>query len=171
MYIIGKMKKLILFFTNPIIVGILSLIGILEILFSIPSSYLNNKISLWIIVLIIGLILFALHLYKKLRILYYVKTYTSDSFGGSRTYTWKWSKTSYYTNVYGYIPTNINIQDTTKLEPNVKVYNFRHCITNKDLLQEYIMISLYDKVENSKQTNLFMQQLHNLEAHYSKQRQ
>ena len=35
---------------------------------------------------------------------------------------------------------------------------------------EYIMLSLYDKVENTKQTNLFMQQLHSLEAHYSKQR-
>ena len=33
------------------------------------------------------------------------------------------------------------------------------------------MVSLYDKVENSKQTNLFIQQLHNLEAHYSKQKQ
>lgn len=97
------MKKLILFFTNPIIGGILSLIGILEILFSIPSSYLNYRISLWIIVLVIGFIIFASYLYKKLRILYFIKTYTSDSFGGSRTYTWKWSKTIYYTNVYGYI--------------------------------------------------------------------
>ena len=33
------------------------------------------------------------------------------------------------------------------------------------------MVSLYDKVENSKQTNLFIQQLHKLEAHYSKQSQ
>lgn len=62
------MKKLILFFTNPIIGGILSLIGILEILFSIPSSYLNYRISLWIIVLVIGFIILALYLYKKLRI-------------------------------------------------------------------------------------------------------
>ncbi len=165
------MKKLILFFTNPIIGGILSLIGILEILFSIPSSYLNYRISLWIIVLVIGFIIFASYLYKKLRILYFIKTYTSDSFGGSRTYTWKWSKTTYYTNVYGYMPDHINVQDITKLDPDTKVYDFSHCITNKDLLQEYIMVSLYDKVENSKQTNLFIQQLHNLEAHYSKQRQ
>ena len=35
---------------------------------------------------------------------------------------------------------------------------------------EYIMLSLYNKVENTKQTNLFMQQLHHLEEHYSKQR-
>lgn len=67
------MKKLILFFTNPIIGGILSLIGILEILFSIPSSYLNYRISLWIIVLVIGFIILALYLYKKLRILYFIK--------------------------------------------------------------------------------------------------
>ena len=103
------MKKLILFFTNPIIGGILSLIGILEILFSIPSSYLNYRISLWIIVLVIGFIILALYLYKKLRILYFIKTYTSDSFGGSRTYTWKWSKTTSYTNVYGYMPDHINV--------------------------------------------------------------
>lgn len=149
----------------------MSLIGILEILFSIPSSYLNYRISLWIIVLVIGFIILALYLYKKLRILYFIKTYTSDSFGGSRTYTWKWSKTTYYTNVYGYMPDHINVQDITKLDPDTKVYDFSHCITNKDLLQEYIMVSLYDKVENSKQTNLFIQQLHNLEAHYSKQKQ
>ena len=59
------MKKLILFFTNPIIGGILSLIGILEILFSIPSSYLNYRISLWIIVLVIGFIIFVIGSYEK----------------------------------------------------------------------------------------------------------
>ena len=69
------------------------------------------------------------------------------------------------------MPDHINVQDITKLDPDTKVYDFSHCITNKDLLQEYIMVSLYDKVENSKQTNLFIQQLHNLEAHYSKQKQ
>ena len=29
---------------------------------------------------------------------------------------------------------------------------------------------LYNKVENTQQTNLFVLQMHNLEAHYSKQR-
>ena len=111
------------------------------------------------------------HIYIKSYEFYIFKTYTSDSFGGSRTYTWKWSKTTYYTNVYGYMPDHINVQDITKLDPDTKVYDFSHCITNKDLLQEYIMVSLYDKVENSKQTNLFIQQLHKLEAHYSKQSQ
>lgn len=32
------------------------------------------------------------------------------------------------------------------------------------------MLSLYDKVENTKQTNLFVCQMHELEVHYSKQR-
>ena len=45
------MKKLLLFFSKPIVGGILSLIGLLEILFSIPSSYITYAIPLWIIVL------------------------------------------------------------------------------------------------------------------------
>lgn len=61
--------------------------------------------------------------------------------------------------------------ETTKLNPNIRVIDcFHHYIDNKDLLQAYIMLSLYDKVENTKQTNLFMLQLHRLEEHYSKQR-
>lgn len=35
------MKKLLLFFSKPIVGGILSLIGLLEILFNIPSSYIT----------------------------------------------------------------------------------------------------------------------------------
>ena len=68
------------------------------------------------------------------------------------------------------MPIYINVQETTTLDPKIKVYDCSHCINIKDLLQEYIMISLYDKVENTKQTNLFVAQLHALEAHYSKQR-
>ena len=51
------MRNFLLFFTKPVIGGALSLIGLLEILFSIPSSYLNYQISLWIIVLVIGIII------------------------------------------------------------------------------------------------------------------
>lgn len=86
-------------------------------------------------------------------------------------YKWCWVKTSSYISVYGYFPDRIDVMETTKLNPNVPVIDCaHHYINNKDLLQEYIMLSLYDKVENTKQTNLFMQQLHNLEDHYSKQR-
>ena len=61
--------------------------------------------------------------------------------------------------------------EPTKLNPNAEVIDFaHHYIDNKDLLQEYIMLSLYNKVENTQQTNLFVLQMHNLEAHYSKQR-
>lgn len=81
-------------------------------------------------------------------------------------YKWRWIKTSFYTNVYGYFPDRIDVMETTKLNPNIPVIDCgHHYIQNKDLLQEYIMLSLYDKVENTKQTNLFMQQLHSLEAH------
>lgn len=99
------------------------------------------------------------------------KTYTSDSFGGSYMYKWHWVRSSFYTNVYGYFPDRIDVMETTKLNPNIPVIDcVHHYIENKDLLQEYIMLSLYNKVENTKQTNLFMQQLHHLEEHYSKQR-
>lgn len=164
------MKKFLLFFTNPIVGGALSLIGLLEILFSIPSSYFTYKISLWIIILIVGVIILFRYFWKRIKILYYIKTYTSDSFGGSHVYKWRWVKTSSFTNVYGYFPVCIDAMETAKLNPNIPVYDYSHYIENKDLLQEYIMFSLYDKVENTKQTNLFMQQLHSLEAHCAKQR-
>ena len=51
------MRSFLLFFTKPVIGGALSLIGLLEILFSIPSSYLTYQISLWIIVLVVGIII------------------------------------------------------------------------------------------------------------------
>jgi len=165
------MKKILLFFTNPIVGGALSLIGLLEILLSIPSSYFTYQISLWIIVLVVGSILLLHYFWKRIKILYYIKTYTSGSFGGSHVYKWCWVKTPFYTNVYGYFPDRIDVMETTKLNPNIPVIDCGlHYIENKVLLQEYIMLSLYDKVENTKQTNLFMQQLHNLEEHYSKQR-
>ena len=74
------MKKFLLFFTKPIIGGALSLIGLLEILFSIPSSYFTYQISLWIIVLAVGIIILFYYFWKRIKILYYIKTYTSDSF-------------------------------------------------------------------------------------------
>ena len=165
------MRSFLLFFTKPVIGGALSLIGLLEILFSIPSSYLTYQISLWIIVLVVGIIILFHHFWKRIKILYYIKTYTSDSFGGSYMYKWHWVRSSFYTNVYGYFPDCIDVMETTKLNPNIPVIDcVHHYIENKDLLQEYIMLSLYNKVENTKQTNLFMQQLHHLEEHYSKQR-
>lgn len=165
------MKKFLLFFTNPIVGGVLSLIGLLEILFSIPSSYFTYKIPLWIVVFVIGILILFRYFGKRIRILYYIRTYTSDSFGGSYMYKWHWVKTSSCTNVYGYFPDRIDVMETTKLNPNIRVIDcFHHYIDNKDLLQAYIMLSLYDKVENTKQTNLFMLQLHRLEEHCSKQR-
>ena len=98
------MRNFLLFFTKPVIGGALSLIGLLEILFSIPSSYLTYQISLWIIVLVVGIIILFHHFWKRIKILYYIKTYTSDSFGGSYMYKWHWVRSSFYTNVYGYFP-------------------------------------------------------------------
>ncbi len=165
------MKKFLLFFTKPVVGGALSLIGLLEILFSIPSSYFTYQISLWIIVLVVGVVILSCYFWKRIKILYYVRTYTCDSFGGSHMYKWKWVKTSYYTNVYGYFPDRIDVMETPKLNPDIPVIDcVHHYIQDVTLLQEYIMLSLYDKVENTKQTNLFMQQLHSLESHYSKQR-
>ena len=51
------MKKFLSLFNNPIVGGILSLIGVLDLLFSIPSKYLTYQISLWIVVLIVGVII------------------------------------------------------------------------------------------------------------------
>lgn len=165
------MKKFLLFFTKPVVGGVLSLIGLLEIIFSIPSSYFTYQIPLWIVILVIGVIIISRYVWKLLKIQYYIRTYTSDSFGGSHMYKWCWVKTTYYMNVFGYFPVHINVMEMPKLDPNMKVTDcVHHYIHNKDLLQEYIMLSLYDKVENTKQTHLFMLQLHNLESHYSKQR-
>ena len=165
------MKKFLSLFNNPIVGGILSLIGVLDLLFSIPSKYLTYQISLWIVVLIVGVIILISWGYRHLRICHYIKNYTSDSFGGSHLYKWQWVKTSHYFNVYGYIPDKIEVIEPTQPNHNSNVVLFaNHHINNKDLLQEYIMLSLYNKVENTKQTNLFVCQMHELEAHYSKQR-
>ena len=61
------MRNFLLFFTKPVIGGALSLIGLLEILFSIPSSYLTYQISLWIIVLVVGIIILFHHFWKRTR--------------------------------------------------------------------------------------------------------
>ena len=164
------MKRIMLFLGSQIVGSILSLIAILEKC-GVSSFYLSYNVPLWGIILIVGILIILRYFFQKLIVLYFIKTYTFDSFGGSRIYTWQWQRTtSSCFNVYGYTPTNINVQKTTKLDPNMVVYDFAHCVTNKDLLQEYIMVSLYDKVENTKQTNLFLAQLHTLESHYSKQR-
>ncbi len=170
------MKKFLLFFNRPILGGLLTftglVVGLLDIISIIPSSFVTYELPLWIIILITGIVLIIPHICKQIKILYYTKTYTFGSFGGSRGYTWKWVKTSDYFNVYGYVPDCIRVDesDTTKLDPNIQVHDLRHCIQNRDLLQEYIMVSLYDKVENTKQTNLFILQLHSLEKNYSSQR-
>lgn len=67
------MKKFLLFFTNPIVGGVLSLIGLLEILFSIPSSYFTYKIPLWIVVFVIGILILFRYFGKRIRILYYTR--------------------------------------------------------------------------------------------------
>ena len=166
------MNKLLSILNNPIVGAVMTLIGVLELLFKIPSTYFTYQISLWIIILCVGLIILLSWAYKQIGICYYIKNYTSDSFGGSHLYKWQWVKTPHYFNVYGYVPDRIEAVEPTKLNPNAEVIDFaHHYIDNKDLLQEYIMLSLYDKVENTKQTNLFVCQMHELEAHYSKQRQ
>ena len=123
-----------------------------------------------IIVIAIGLVILLPYQLKRLRILYYIRHYTSDSFGGSCLYKWCWTKTSDKFNVYGYFPIRIDVVENVKLDPNIPTIDCaHHYIHNKNLLEEYIMICLYHKVENTKQTNLFVQQLHSLEAHYSSQ--
>ena len=72
------MKKLLLFFSKPIVGGILSLIGLLEILFSIPSSYITYPIPLWIIVLS-SFICLALQIPQRRR---RVSTSTAEPTGG-----------------------------------------------------------------------------------------
>ncbi len=161
------MKKILLFFTKPVIGGALSLIGLLELLFRIPSSYFTYQISLWIVILTIGILIIISSLIKYLRILYFVKTYTSDSFGGSCQYQWRWIKTSSPISVFGFSPNRIDIMKPTKLNPQQTVIDCSHCINNLYLLREYIMIGLYNKVINTKQTKLFMYQLHEFEEHYS----
>ncbi len=74
-------------------------------------------------------------------------------------------------NVFGYMPDNIEVIVPTRLDPNIPVYDCRHSITNIDLLREYIMISLYCMVENTKQSNEFLRHLHTLEEHFCNFRQ
>lgn len=84
------MKKFISFFGRPLVGGILALIGILEYVLKIPASFLDIEISLWLILLIAGVVIIFTYIYRRLRILYFLKRYTSDSFGGSRPYQWNW---------------------------------------------------------------------------------
>ena len=165
------MKKFISFFGKPLVGGILALMGILEYVLKIPASFLDVEISLWLILLIAGVAIIITYVYRRLRILYFLKRYTSDCFGGSLPYRWNWVKTSMGINVFGYIPDNIEVIPPTILDPNIPEYDFRHSITNIDLLREYIMVSLYCKVENTKQSNEFLRHLHTLEGHYYKFRQ
>lgn len=165
------MKKFISFFGRPFVGGILALIGILEYVLKIPASFLDIEISLWLILLIAGVVIIFTYIYMRLRILYFLKRYTSGSFGGSRLYRWNWVKTSKNMNVFGYMPDNIEVIAPTKLDPNIPVYDCRHSITNIDLLREYIMISLYCMVENTKQSNEFLRHLHTLEEHFCNFRQ
>lgn len=165
------MKKFISFFGGPLVGGILALIGILEYVLKIPASFLDIEISLWLILLIAGVVIIFTYIYRRLRILYFLKRYTSGSFGGSRLYRWNWVKTSKNMNVFGYMPDNIEVIAPTRLDPNIPVYDCRHSITNIDLLREYIMISLYCMVENTKQSNEFLRHLHTLEEHFSNFRQ
>ena len=165
------MKKFISFFGRPLVGGILALIGILEYVLKIPASFLDIEISLWLILLIAGVVIIFTYIYRRLRILYFLKRYTSDSFGVSRPYQWNWVKTSKNMNVFGYMPDNIEVIVPTRLDPNIPVYDCRHSITNIDLLREYIMISLYCMVENTKQSNEFLRHLHTLEEHFCNFRQ
>lgn len=166
------MNKLLSILNNPIVGAVMTLIGVLELLFKIPSIYFTYQISLWIIILCVGLIILLSWIYKRAKIKYYIKNYTSDAFGGSYTYKWQWIRATNGYNVYGYFPDRIEVVEPAKLNPDIKVIDCaHHYINNKDLLQEYIMLSLYNKVENTQQTNLFVLQMHELEAHYSKQRQ
>lgn len=87
------MKKLLLLFSKPIVGGILSLIGVLGLLLRIPSSYFIYPVPLGVIILLTGIVIMLLYLRKQLRIWYYIRTYTSDSFGGSYQYKWSWVKT------------------------------------------------------------------------------
>lgn len=84
------MKKLLSILNNPIVGAVMTLIGVLELLFKIPSTYFTYQISLWIIILCVGLIILLSWIYKRAKIQYYIKKYTSDAFGGSCTYMWQW---------------------------------------------------------------------------------
>lgn len=71
------MRKLFLFFTKSLVSGVLALIGTLELLWSIPSKYFTTKVEIWIILLIALLILLTVLLWKRIRICYYVRSYTT----------------------------------------------------------------------------------------------
>lgn len=159
------MKKLLLFFTKPLVSGALALIGTLELLWSIPSKYFTTKVEIWIILLIALLIILIVLLWKKIRICYYVRSYTSGKFGNSYMYEWCWVKTNYYPNIYGYFPDYIRAMEPPIVDPTVRGYDFtHHYIGDTGKLQKYIMLSLYDKVENTKQTNAIMADIHKLES-------
>lgn len=159
------MKKLLLFFTKPLVSGALALIGTLELLWSIPSKYFVAKVEIWIILLTALLILFVVLIWKRIRILYYVRTYTSGTFGSSYMYEWRWVKTNNYPNIYGYFPDYIRAMAPPIANPTLTSYDFgHHYIGDTGKLQKYIMLGLFDKVEDTKQTNTIMVEIHRLES-------
>lgn len=80
-------------------------------------------------------------------------------------YEWRWVKTNNYPNIYGYFPDYIRAKDPPILNPTIKTYDFLHqYIDDENKLQKYIMLSLYNKVINTKETNMIIQQIHLLES-------
>lgn len=158
------MKKLLLFFQKPLIGGVLTFIGTLELIYNIPSKYFTYQIHIWIIILGVIAILLSSYLWKRIKIFYYIKTYTSDTFGDSYMYKWRWNKVAHPFNAYGYVPYYIEATPPSVVNPTIKSYDcVHHYINDANRLQRYIMMSLYDKVENTEQTHIIMQQLHTLE--------
>lgn len=159
------MKKLLLFFTRPYVGGFLSLIGLLELVFDIPSCFFFYKVPLWISGFVLLLIISIPFFVKRLRIWYYVHTYTSDCFGSSYIYKWRWIKTSTIPNIYGYFPKWIEVETQSSLNPNISTIDFEHhYIENQGNLNRYIMLGLFNKVENSKQTKMIMWEVNAIEA-------
>lgn len=160
-----SMKRILLFFTKPLVSGTLALIGTLELLWRIPSKYFTIKIEIWILLLIVILIVLSINLWKRVKIWYYVRYYTSGTFGSSYLYEWCWIKTNCLPNIYGYYPEYIRAKDPPIVNPTIKTYDcFHHYIDDVSKLQKYIMLSLYNKVENTKETNMLIQQIHLLET-------
>lgn len=160
------MRRLLLFFTKPLVSGALALIGTLELLWSIPSKYFTTKVEIWIILLIALIILLTVLLWKRIRIWYYVRSYTTGAFGNSHKYEWRWVKTNNYPNIYGYFPDYIRAMDPPIVDPTIRSYDcVHHYIGDTGKLQKYIMLSLYDKVENNKQTTAIVVDIHQLESH------
>lgn len=159
------MKKLLLFFTKPLVSGALALFGTLELLWSIPSKYFTTKVEIWIILLIALIILLTVLLWKRIRICYYVRSYTTGTFGNSYMYEWRWVKTNYYPNIYGYFPDYIRAMEPPIVDSTIRSYDcFHHYIDDIGKLQKYIMLSLYDKVENNKETNAIVADIYRLES-------